>query len=92
MCRPLRQADVAFACIHPEAMLSPTLPLRTLQGRHSGAGAGSLAGILTKFASLIPTSKPTPILCCRGATRELGLEALAGILACTYSFDEVYGK
>jgi hypothetical protein len=30
--------------------------------------------------------------CCRASTRELGLEALAGLLASTYALDEVYGK
>jgi hypothetical protein len=31
-------------------------------------------------------------MCCSATTRELGLEALAGILASTYALDEVYGK
>lgn len=33
-----------------------------------------------------------PCVCCRASTRELGLEALAGLLASTYALDEVYGK
>lgn len=57
----------------------------------SCASPGWLAAAPGQTRATIWKMQPDGVLC-RATTRELGLEALAGILACTYAFDAIHSK
>ncbi len=86
-----------------KAVHAPQLSVHTFQQISKACGAGGhmrsdscaspgwLAAAPGQTRATIWKMQPDGVLC-RATTRELGLEALAGILACTYAFDAIHSK